>query len=390
MSRINLGGSSLVLCSLLVLTGCGAGGGTSRTGDAISAGSTSGSVMNRPAATRSTRVLAEIMPWGSVPFDRQTLPLVCPNGQYIATQTQVAPSWSTVLAKHDSQIPIATGIEIYRLSNDTMEFVTSLDQPALLGRSFNHEGFLVEVPRPNGARSIAQVAWESGELHWLVDDEHVNAFASVGPDGRLAWSRRAVDGPEDVFELVIRAGGEEWSVQIGEESWLMPTWSGRGDGLFALTLDDGNLSAVHVRTSNRNALIQSRRELHLATHATLYSAYQTIGAQVLGPAVPHLEQFIFHHPARARMAMWRPRGGTTSPLTFFDLDTFAVVTDENDRALVTTSRHLIQQNVRELRDRREVLAGLQVPRHTGSSEWPYVLLSPQEDTVSITAMQRIE
>ncbi len=380
--------SSAALCAVLVGAGC-----ASTSGSSVRSGGDRGSnasLINTPTQTRTTRIMAEIIPCGRIPYDSQTLPLVSPDGRFIATQTQIAPSWDTVLARDGAQVPIATRVEIYRLTDDSIDFVTDVDTPVMLGRSFNDEGFLVEAPQPNGARWIGLASWSTGNINWLVSDEFVNAFASLGPDDRLAWSRRHLDDQDDVFELVIRRSGDEWTVQSDNESWLMPTWSGRGDGLFALTLSDGELDAVYVNANNVAALHQSRRSIHLANNASLYSAYQTIGAHVTGPETVAVEQFIFHHPARARMAIWRPRSGSRDAMTLFDVNTFAVVVDRHDHALVTTQNHLLRQNLREMRDRREVLGGIQVPRVTGSPDWQYILLSPRESEVTITAMQHLE
>lgn len=347
--------------------------------------------ISRPAPVRSTRVLAEISPRGSVPYDMQSLPLVSPDGRYIATQTQVAPTWPTVAAQHDAQVPFATRVEIYAIDENGVSFVANVNEPLLLGRSFNREGFIVESPNRDGSRWIGLASWKTGEVTWLVTGEDVNAFASLGPDGRLAWNRRRVDGPENAFDLVIRQGEQEWSLDSPYESWLMPTWSGNGDNLFALVLsDEGNLSAVYGTARGELALRQSRRDIHLASDATVYTAYQTIGAQVNSPDIPSREQFIFMHPSRARMALWQPRSGSATMVKFFDLNTFAAVLESDEHALVTTERQLLRQSLRNERDRNEMLAGVQVPRLTNGSQWRYILLSPQENVIGITAMNRIE
>ncbi|MCH6551973.1 MAG: hypothetical protein IH804_08170 [Planctomycetes bacterium] len=48
---------------------------------------------NRPAVvTRSTRVRAGLRPLGSVPYDNLVLPIVSPNGRYLATDTSAPPT----------------------------------------------------------------------------------------------------------------------------------------------------------------------------------------------------------------------------------------------------------------------------------------------------------
>lgn len=379
------------IAATALILGCASNGKSSLQGPTSSAAARQEAAarpITRPAPVRSSRVLAEVAPRGSVPYDMQSMPLVCPEGKFIATQTRIAPTWPTVLAEHDAQVPLATRIEIYAIDDEGVRYVTSVDQPVVLGRSFNRDGFIVESPNADGSRWIGMAAWDTGQITWLVSDDAVNAFASLGRDGRLAWSRRAVDAPEDLFELVIRHGQHEWVYHSPDESWLMPTWTGNGDSLFALTLREGHLSAVFVNAHDEVALRQSRRDLYLARDAGVHTAHQTIGAQVNSPDLHDGEQFIFMHPARARMAVWQPRASTGTGLTFFDGNTFAAVMDNHEFALVTTERQLVRQHLRDTRQRSELIAGVQVPRLTNADQWRYILLTPQQNVIGVTAMHR--
>jgi hypothetical protein len=375
-------------CLSVLLAGCT----TTRSTPVGSTAASNSDLTNRPAATRTTRVVAEIVPWGSIEYDRQTLPLVSPDGRFMVTQTRIAPTWPTLLAQRDAQIPVATRIQIHRLDASTrsLEFVRNINAPVVLGRSVNAEGFLVESPQADGSRWIGLVGWETGEIRWLVADTFVNAFASLGPDDRLAWSRRAVDDPEHQFELAVRHGETEWTHRGAGESWLMPIWSWRGDGLFALVMSDDRLDAAYMIASDTHALQQSMRTIHLAQSASVAAAYQTIGAHVSSPADrgPD-EQFVFHHPARAAMAVWRPRSSAVSPVALFDMHTFAaVIDDDRDYALVTTEQRLIRQHLRQPRDRRELLGGIHVVRPTLTGAMRYVLLSPRDDSVAVMSISR--
>lgn len=383
--------SSLPAILLVVLAALLAGCATSSNGGPHASDGEANAYEHRPAPTRSSRVVAELTPWGQVPYDRLTLPLVSPDGQFIATQANISPTWPTVLAEHDAEIPVATQVQIHRFDDEssTLQSVTNVDQHVLLGRSVNSEGFLVEAPQEDGSRWIGLADWESGDIQWLVQDEHVNAFASLGPDGRLAWCRRPVDGPEHMFELVIRTGGREW-VHGGndEASWLMPTWSGTNDGLFAMMLQQQRLSAVYGVASDAAAFGQSQRRISLATGASVLLAYQSISAQAGTPADRSpLEQFVFYHPSRACMAIWRPRSSNRTALTMFDMYTFAAVMDDDPNyALVTTEEHLLRQNVREPRDKRQLIAGVQVARPTNAADRRFVLLSPYGDAINIVTL----
>ena len=211
--------------------------------------------LNRAAgASQTVQVVAGVLPLGAVPYDNQMLPLVSPDGRYIATQTGAPPTWPTMLAEAGAEIPSATRIEVYELDlregikpedRKPPALIASVAEPMLLGRTCDAEGFLVESPREDGARWIGKASWRSGEVKWLVSGGDVNAFACLGSDGRLAWSRRAVDGQH--FDLVVRSADGEWAVAgDASQDWLMPTWSGRSDSLFFLTLRDGNLVLRHA------------------------------------------------------------------------------------------------------------------------------------------------
>jgi hypothetical protein len=271
----------------------------------------------------------------------------------------------------------------------------------MLGRSYDADGFLIEAPQVDGSRWIGYVAWRTGELTWLVSDEFVNAFGCLGPDGRLAWSRRSADADDDAhFELVIRHGERQWTLHSPRESWLMPTWSwsttssGRGDGLFVLSLAEGHLEAVFAIAADEASFRQSRQRLALAIEASVYSAYQAISAQVSGPGSTGVgrEQLIFFHPSQMRMAMWRPTSGGISAargnLSMFDRLSYAAVIHDEDHAIVTTEEQLIVRNIHRERDRAHLIAGMHVARTTPmSGVWPYILLSPGDGAVAVIPMR---
>ena len=170
--------------------------------------------------TLSLRFHATLNVIGQLPYDKSTLPVVSPTGEFIATSVGIAPEKSTLLAQPGSPSPLATGVEIWKLnkSKGTFESVFNLDPPLLLGRSADAEGFLIESPSPEGARRIGKVAWETGELTWLVADGRVNAFATIGPDGQLAWSSREVN--QSGFTLVVR-NNQGRELEIGPQRWKL-------------------------------------------------------------------------------------------------------------------------------------------------------------------------
>lgn len=350
-----------------------------------------------PRRVTNTLIRTEIQLQGRIPYDSMSMPLVSPDGRFIATQTRVSPTWPTLLAEWEADVPIATRIEIYKrpLDGTMVSLFTTIHEPLILGRSYDHEGFLVEAPQDDGSRWIGYVEWETGELHWLVADEFVNAFPSLGPDGRLAWSRREVNDSDQQFELVVRGphdGGDfyEWSYGRDRESWLMPTWSGSGNGLFAFVLTADYLEAVYAVGSDPSAFRQSQQRIGLARTASVHSAYQAVGAQISTPSVPWLsanEQLVFFHPSRMRMAVWRPMSGRQNPVTLLNRNSFAAVVDPHDRAFVTTEDDLIIQQVTQPTDRAELLAGTLIARPVNIESWPYILLAPAGGQITVVALR---
>ncbi len=359
--------------------------------------------VSRPVgASRVVHVSAAVRPLGSVPYDNLSLPIVSPDGRFLATQTGIPPTWQTVLAEPDAPAPEATAVEIYRIHagqksapTSGPEFVAVLPEPVVMGRACDESGFLVESVRPDGARWIGRAAWADGEIEWLITGEDVNAFAALGPNGLLAWSRRPADGEH--FDLVIRDGPDEWTIASQGEDWLMPTWSGRGDGLFVLILEEDRLDAAHVIASNPVSLRQSLRRVPLAsTGASVRTAYQTVHAQqitiVAGDARPGRDEFVFFHPARIRAAVWRPRSAGGMAPVLLHQESWTAIMDGSDHALVATQENLIRQSVIDPSDQVPLLDGFLVPRATNAKEAPYILLSPSEETprVGLTALQLLE
>jgi hypothetical protein len=263
----------------------------------------------------------------------------------------------------------------------------TLDDAVLLGRACDAEGFLVEWPRADGSRWIGKTSWSTGETAWLVQDEHVNAFAVLGPGGRLAWSRRAID--VDFFALAVRGpGGVEWSIEADQHDWLFPTFSGRGDGLFLLHLDGKRLSIAHAAAEDADAFRQSIRAVPISSAGSVYLAYQTVNGQpqMLTGATPTRERFIFFHPAQRRAAMWRPNSARPRDIVLFDRSSVTAVALGPEDTLVPTGQDLLVQPVGDTKQRHSVLKGLLIPRPTADPDWPFILLAPGEGQINLTAM----
>jgi hypothetical protein len=338
---------------------------------------------------------AAVLPLGVIPYDNMVLPLVSPDGRFVATQSGVSPTWETVLADRGAEIPAATRIEIYELDRRegivpkdrrAPALISSLDESAVLGRSCDAVGFLIESPREDGSRWIGKAAWRTGEIQWLVTGPDVNAFAAMGPAGRLAWSRRTVDA--EFFDLVVRSGGavSEWTISAAGEHWLFPTWSGP-DRIFVFALTEGELEARYASVANPLAFRQSIQRFSISSGATTFTAYQAVNGQTAFPDPAARDRLVFFHPALLRMAIWRPLETGGHRKMHLNARSIAAVVDETDFALVATDDELIRQNLRIDRQRVHLAAGAKVPRATPGSDWPYLLLTPGESQIGVAAMR---
>jgi len=347
--------------------------------------------LNKPAGrSRSVHLRAAILPKGAVPYVNMALPVVDPQGRYVATETGAPPRWDTVLARPGQHVPAATAIEIHRLPDKQgrTERLAVVEQPAMLGRAANSNGFLIEAPQENGARWIGFVPWSGSATDWLVQDEHVNAFACLGPDNRLAWSRRTTDGQH--FELVVRHHNKQFTIRAEQTQWLLPVWSGRGDGLFVFALRDGSLDVVYASAQSEAAFRQSMRRLNVARGASVHTAYQSLHTtQITITDQPaRYEHLAFVHPSEMRMAVWRPFAPTNERLTLLEQNSFAAIVDINaDLTLTATSQNLLVERFTSPTDDSELIGNTLIPRRVRRDDWPYLLLSPQERAVALTAMR---
>lgn len=342
------------------------------------------------APSQTADLSTGILPLGSVPYDNRSLPLAGPGGRFVATQTGAAPSWDTLLASPLANVPDATRIEVYLLDREMgqADFVRAAGPGLLLGRGGDEQGFLVEAPRDDGSRWIGLSLWHRGGVEWLVADEHVNAFATLGPGGRLAWSRRAPDA--DHFDLVVRRDGAEWTIGSQGGDWLLPLWSPHDDGLFALHLQEGTLEAAYMRATDGATARQTLVRTPLAAQMTMRDAYQCLAAQayVVGSQSDDGAALLFWHPGANRIGLWRPE---TSPAAavLLEPDSIAATMGPPGWVLVSTASQLDLQSTANPSDKRTLVPGAHVPRPIGHPDWPYLLLTPSPDRIGLMAMRLV-
>ena len=320
--------------------------------------------------TVNSRVVAAVTPVGSVPFDGQVLPLVSPDGRSLATQVGEAPRWATLLADRSAGVPARTRVEVYDLTTSpprARRFNARLPAGLLLGRSCDERGFLVESPRPDGARWIGRVDWATGDLEWLVRDGAVNAFGALVPDG-LAYCARAVG--DDAFALVL---GDERLEPPPGGTWLFPI-PGADDGLVhALVADRDGVEVRSLSTGFAGAdpsgapvgVFTIARRFLSASGAPVvaYQASDPVrGGPVAGRSGATPPGVLLFSPGARRMAVFDPGMGAFTPLAARSIAGAWAPDGAGWALLVTTPEGLMFQRLEERGGRLGGAARVEAPQ----------------------------
>ncbi len=277
----------------------------------------------------------DLRPLGSVSTDGFTLPLLSPNGRFMAVQTGTAPDAATALARPAQRAPRAARIALYRIDATGFARLGETDGGLVLGRSADDTGFLIESPRPDGSRWIGRIAWgtdastKSYEPEWLVQDGGVNAFAALGPDGALAWARR--DPRASDFDLMVRRNGSTMRLSgDGLRSYTHPTFSADGTRVFMMVLRDGILELGSIDPTSEDAMLQSLVRAFISDRANDATAAQMVTPQGTRDGVDGRD-LLFFHPTLGSIARWndtdglRPIAGGAVALTRVDARHIAVL-----------------------------------------------------------------
>ncbi|MFN5496291.1 MAG: TolB family protein [bacterium] len=270
-----------------------------------------GSPSGTPLIDSALRI--DLRPLGSVPTDGFTLPLLSPNGRFMAVQTGTAPDAATALARPGQRAPRASRIALYRIDATGFARLGETDGGFVLGRSADDAGFLIESPRPDGSRWIGRIAWgtdastKSYEPEWLVQDGGVNAFAALGPDGALAWARREPRSRD--FDLMVRRGGSTMRLSgDGLRSYTHPTFAADGSRLFLMVLRDGILELGSVDPTSEEAMQQSLVRAFISDRADDGTAAQMVTPQGTRDGVDGRD-LLFFHPMLGSIARWNDTEG---------------------------------------------------------------------------------
>ena len=258
-------------------------------------------------------VRLDVRQLGVVATDGFTLPLLSPSGTFMAVQTGTPPDTATALARPGQREPRASRIALYKLGPGGITRLGETDGGLILGRSADERGFLVESPRPDGARWIGRIRWgtegstDGYEPEWLVQDGAVNAFAALGPNGELAYSRREIS--ERFFDLVVRRADS--TVRLGADglrSLTFPSFNADGSRVYTLLLRDGILELGSTDPASDESMSQGLVRLFVSDRAD-----DSVAAQMATPQATRDgtdgRDLVFFHPTLGTIARWNDADG---------------------------------------------------------------------------------
>ncbi|MDX2131432.1 MAG: hypothetical protein SFY69_05215 [Planctomycetota bacterium] len=275
----------------------------------------------RPArgVTTNAAVGVTFVPLGAIAYDGQALPVVSPDGRFLAVQQGEAPAWNAILAEDGATVPAGTTIVVYDISGNAARRLESPALPpgVLLGRGADREGFLIESPRENGARWIGRANWVTGEPTWLAHDDRVSAHAVLAPDGALLFTRRDVGASRAV--LVRRApSGQERETAPADGTYVAPLAGNDPRTVFALRRVAQGL-AIDVLRARGDEFERTpvSRLLHTSDDPTLAHqvALSVPSASTPAPGAAGADgALVILNPSRARMSLWDGASGSLETL----------------------------------------------------------------------------
>ena len=340
------------------------------------------------AVTRDTSLGFRLNSMASVQTDGFFLPLASSDGMRLAWQQQSNFNWPLLLALPEASLA-ARGVVAVR-ALDELEPTHTWNGAFMLGRSCNSDGVLVESPQSDGTRWIGVLPWEGGDARWLVRDAKVNAFASVGPRGELAWSHREIGEAEFSLTVERPEGKFEWP-RKDNESWLLPIVA--TDGIFAAHLRDGVLELAYLplRPGQSMTTIESRSAIlrkSISIRGSEKMAYQCIGSLPPDRAVLADGSLLFFHPDLGRMAIWQPINDTITALPF---GTLSATATGPKQLLISFRDHLatLSLPVDSVRGPVTLLEDAWIaraPSGEGSSPGRIILLLPTSQQCKIAAL----
>lgn len=246
---------------------------------------------------------------GFVEYDDFSIPLLSPDGTRFAIRSGAAPGWEEILAEPGSTpVPVAV-FTIHEIDEESgLRLQREIRGSWILGRSADERGFLVEEPLGDGSRRIGRVAWDTGKVSWLIDDGDVAAFASIGSDGTIAYSRRDIE--DTSFELVLRLGDGSGTWIIPSEwgrSWIDPVLAPDNRTLFALCRGDGTVELAWTRITDESRFRDGINTHPISVRTSPRRVHAMLAPQVNAASPEGTEaRILFLHPDLGRLVEWSP------------------------------------------------------------------------------------
>ncbi len=349
----------------------------------------------------NSAVRAAIKPIGSVPFDGQVLPLISPDGRFLATQVGEAPTWPTLLATPGASAPIRTRLEVYDLTGQApkrLSLAGRVPPGTMLGRNATTTEFLIEAPQPDGSRWIGAVEFVTGKLRWLFQGDAVNAHAialnASGPIRAIAFTQRRI-APDAKPVLLLFNEGQVREIGVAEDSdlaELFPMLPATGAGpLFSFELSSHGLEIVARAADQATSVgaVLSRRMLVQSSEVEPLAAYQAATPVQPWPIPPNARDsappgLLIFHPGLGRMAMVHGASGQVLPLAAKSISATWAPDEAGWAVLLATDEGLVHQRLVESREglgwetrpAARMLVDPFVPRATSDPQRPFILLGP--------------
>ena len=328
---------------------------------------------------------------GSLPWNATILPLVSPDGRWIATSSGKSPSNAARMGLPGATPPIGSRIEIWELltGHSGLREHAVLELPLILTDAADEEGFLIEAPQANGTRWIGKVDWRTSELTWLVKNDAVNTMPVIGPRGRLAWCTRQRN--EKRFALAVQfSESGTFEIPANKGEWLLPMWSLRSTRLSAWRLGDGGvLTLVSMDGDSPETMAGPARQVLIMSGANRWDAFKATANRTTVRGLPSklLEQIIFYHPIEQRMVVWMPTGINSDRIVPLAPKSIDAVHDDQGNFLLTMPGGLHWQDQNDLQNVVRVDHVPVFARGTTDPMRPFLLLDPGSNVVRIRGMR---
>jgi len=334
----------------------------------------------RPAVDAVSESTTEI-DWdaGVLPWDRFTLPSFSPDGLHAAVQLGTSPSLQILSGDQNNPRP-STTIELHILDPIQGRRISPLlvsRKGLILSHSANDNIVLAEFPNGELGRWIAQIEWATGNVHWVVSDENINAFPTLNSIGDIAWSSRSQG--DNRFHLVVQTVLGRRSIDDGKSDWILPSFLG-DDRLRVFRITDGSLHLVELDLRTRDPLLTAIALPIVEAGATRTLAWQLAAANQ--PTYWH-QTHAFYHPLFHRMAIWKPND--KPELVPLAQGSVAATPALDNTWLVATENRIVRQALGE-DEGVHLRNAFAIPFATTSNQWTHLMLIPEGSRLQVRAI----